>query len=122
MAVTTKDPTLSQRIFPEVRQMWTITVDHRATTTAKSMAGNLAGIAGPKGMCGLPIPLPDTFRLLDGDSRVLYEGRTNAASIAAASEGRVDGFEPLDQFGEPRGAKFIEYHRSGAWIRLKEDK
>ena len=119
MAVTTHKTPLDKMIMPgpDLRHVWVIDLDHNATTSAKSMMGNMAGVGGPKGRTGLPIDKPDKFRLLAEDGKVLLEGRTNAASIAETSEGKVDGFEPLDDIGI---GKYIEYMRGDKWVRLRE--
>jgi hypothetical protein len=117
MAVSSKDSSLLEKIMPDPRHKWLITVDHRATMGAKSMTGNLAGCSGPYGMCGLPVPLPDTFRLLDGEGRTLYEGKTNAGTLAASKNGIHNGLEPLKEIG--RGAVYIEYLINDRWLRPK---
>jgi hypothetical protein len=119
MAVTTRNTPLVEQMLPgtETRHVWVIDLDHNATTTAKSTMGNLAGVGGPKGRTGLPIEKPDRYRILDVDGKPMLEGRTNAASIAADSDGKVDGFEPMDDISI---GKYIEYLRGDKWVRLRE--
>ena len=119
MALASQNTPLDEQLLPgpETRHAWVIDIDHNATTTAKAMLDNLAGVGGPRGTIGLPIEKPDRYRLLDADGKVIVEGRTNTASISAASDGKVDGFEPLDDLGI---GKFIEYLRGDKWVRLLE--
>ena len=122
MAVRSANPSLLERIMPAPRHAWTIDVDHRATGISRGMINNLAGVMGPHGMCGLPIDMPDTYRLLDGDGFVLYEGKTNAGTLAARKDTPHTGFEPLEDFGRGKGAAYIEYNIGGKWHRPKGTK
>ena len=118
MAVTTHKVPLEDQIpGPETRAAWVIDIDYTATANQKSSFGNMAGVGGPRGTIGLPIEKPDRWRILDQEGTPILEGRTNAATIAADSDGKVDGFEPLDDIG--RG-KYIEYLRGEKWVRLKD--
>jgi hypothetical protein len=117
MAATAEQPSLLEMIMPEPKHKWLIHMDTRATFTAPSMGDNMVGVSGPHGMCGLPIPLPDKFRLLDGEGWTLYEGTTNAGALATEKGSNHTGLEPLEEFGRTRGAQFIEYLINGRWLR-----
>lgn len=67
---------------------------------------------------GRPFPFkhlsPDTpsgltFRLLDDDDEVYFEGEYY---------GKYESFEPLDSLGEGYGCTAIQYKRGAAWVTL----
>jgi len=52
----------------------------------------------------------EKFRMFDDDMNLYYEGRIT---------GGYDGFEPLDDFGQPNaGCTSIEYLKNGKWEQL----
>lgn len=63
-------------------------------------------VSGPRN-CLDNVEMPDKFRMLDDDGVVYYEGICNCLSN---NHPDVNGFEPLDDFGEPNaGCTSIEY-------------
>lgn len=73
---------------------------------------NAPGVTGPRDapanlLIDLDAGFGEKFRLYDDDGELYYAGRI---------VGDYDGFEPLDDFGEPNaGAVDIRYRKGGGW-------
>ncbi len=105
---------------------WTITKD-----LVSDPEETCVGITGPHNANLDNIDLPDRFRMYDDDQERCYEGVCNCLS---SKHKQVDGFEPLDDFGEPNAgctiiayfqkepprfpASVIEKTKAGFWVML----
>jgi len=91
-----------------IRYAWKIDKDiidrnhHKDLIGPRGTSGNLENdINSGKG---------EKFRMFDDDMNLYYEGRIT---------GGYDGFEPLDDFGQPNaGCTSIEYLKNGKWEQL----
>lgn len=98
--------------------MFTITKDKDADETKpQGTNANAVGVVGPSDATLTSDEIKNhvdgqKFRMLDGDSTVVYEG-------VYVETPDSDQFEPLDSFGEPNyGCSTIQYRENGKWVEL----
>ena len=98
---------------------WTIVRDHIADPKAKAPSNsNAVGVVGPRGASMSSQEIkdhPDSvyFQMGDDDGTLYYDGYMlhgdKICSLTNEAE-ESDGFEPLDDFGEPNaGCTWIKY-------------
>ena len=92
---------------------WVITVDH--FKPEQDGGKSLVGLSGPRSATLTTDqikshPQGKKFRIKDDDGELYYEG----VFVDLTSDQRLDGFQPLDDYGTPGlGATVIEYWEAG---------